>query len=96
MRRLILCLLAAVPPPAAALPVDYALEADKSVVAFETGFGAGVVTGRMPVARADLTLDFDRVANSQIDVELDVSGAQASFPRAVQALEGPTVLNAGA
>lgn len=96
MRRLILCLLSICATPAAAVPVAYVLEADRSVVAFETDFGTDTITGQMPVASADLTLDFDKVANSQISVELDVSGAKASFPFAAQALKGPTVLDAGA
>lgn len=96
MRRLILCLLIGCATPAAAVPVAYVLEADRSVVAFETDFGADTIAGQMPVASADLTLDFDKVANSQINVELDVSGAKASFPFAAQALKGPTVLDANA
>ncbi len=95
MRCLILCLLFGYATPAAAVPVAYTLEADKSVVAFETDFGADTVSGQMPVARADLSLDFDKVANSQINVELDVSRAKASFPFAAQALKGATVLDAG-
>ncbi len=96
MRALILCLLCNFAGPAQATPVAYTLEADKSVVAFETDFGPDTITGQMPVASADLSLDFDKVANSQINVELDVSGAQASFPFAAQALKGPKVLDAGA
>lgn len=96
MRPLAHCLLFCLAAlPATAAPVSYALEVEKSVVGFETDFGPDTITGQMPVASADLVLDFDRVSNSVINVELDVSGAQASFPFAAQALKGPKVLDAG-
>lgn len=80
--------------PVCAAPARYALEAQASTVGFETDFGPDRISGRMPVTRADLTLDFDRVANSQVDVTLDVSRAEASFPFAAQAMKGPKVLDA--
>ncbi len=73
----------------------YALDEQSSTVGFETDFGPDLITGRMPVTRADLTLDFDRVANSRVEVTLDVRSAQASFPFAAQAMKGPKVLDAG-
>ncbi|MDP4031785.1 MAG: YceI family protein [Pseudorhodobacter sp.] len=79
---------------AAASPVRYALDASASVVGFETDFGPDRITGRMPVTRADLSLDFARVANSTVAVTLDASAAQASFPFAAQAMRGPKVLDA--
>jgi len=45
---------------------------------------------------AGLTPDFDNASNSTIDVTLDVTGAQASFPFAAQALQKPTVLDSKA
>jgi polyisoprenoid-binding protein YceI len=77
-----------------AAPIDYALDRDQSSVAFETDFGPDVITGTIPLNSADLTLDFEQVANCTISVDLDVSGAQASFPFAAQALKGPKVLDA--
>lgn len=79
-----------------AAPVAYNLNPDASTVAFETDFGPDIITGTIPLTSADLTLDFDSVANSTVAVELDVSGAQASFPFAAQALKGPKVLDAKA
>lgn len=87
-----LCLLAA--PAALAAPVSYDMQPDTSSVAFETDFGVDKINGSFPLASADLTLDFDNAANSTIDVTLDVTGAQASFPFAAQALRGPKVLDA--
>ncbi len=80
--------------PASAATVDYALDRGQSSVSFETDFGPDIITGTIPLNSADLTLDFDKVANCTINVDLDVSGAQASFPFAAQALKGPKVLDA--
>jgi polyisoprenoid-binding protein YceI len=90
--RLLVVLLFALPAHAA--PVDYVLEPDRSTVGFATDFGQQVITGRMPVSQANLTLDFDNVANTTIDVILDVSRATASFPFAAQTLKGNSVLDA--
>ena len=77
--------------PALAAPVPYALEAEESTVGFETDFGPDLITGVMPVKSADLVIDFDRLQDCTIDVLLDVSGAQASFPFAAQAMKGPRI-----
>ena len=87
-----LCVLTAL--TAAAAPASYVLEPEASSVGFETDFGPDRITGRMPVSRADLTLDFDQASNSTVAVTLDVSQAEASFPFAAQAMKGPKVLDA--
>jgi polyisoprenoid-binding protein YceI len=89
-----LFLIAALATPAHAAPKAYVLEPDRSTVGFATAFGQQAITGRMPVTQANLTLDFDNVDNTTIDVILDVSRASASFPFAAQALKGETVLDA--
>lgn len=80
--------------PAQAAPVRYALEADRSTVAFHWDFGKDELQGRMPVARADLSIDLARLENSTVDVAVDVTGAEAGFPFASQAMKGPRVLHA--
>jgi polyisoprenoid-binding protein YceI len=80
--------------PAQAATVAYQLDPAASTVAFETDFGPDIITGSIPLEKADLSLDFDNVRNCTIDVALDVTGAQASFPFAAQALKGPKVLHA--
>ncbi|MGL5012356.1 MAG: YceI family protein [Paracoccaceae bacterium] len=92
--RALTCLLLALAAPASAAPVNYILEPERSTVGFETDFGQDTITGRMPVAQANLTLDFDNVGNTTIAVVLDVSRASASFPFAAQALKGDSVLDA--
>lgn len=98
MRALRLCLaltaaLALTLAAAQAAPVRYSLEPAASTVGFETDFGGDLITGRMPVAAADLTLDFDNLAASRIEVVLDAAGAAASLPFAAQAMKGPKVLD---
>lgn len=88
-----LATLALIPTASLAKPVPYILEPAESTVGFETDFGPDHITGDMPVKAADLILDFDRVENSEINVALDVTGAQASFPFAAQAMKGPKVLD---
>lgn len=85
---------AALALPAAAAPHPYTLDAAKSQVGFSWDMGADHITGQMPVASADLAIDFDHVANSKVNVVVDVAGAQAGFPFATQALKGPKVLDA--
>lgn len=82
--------------PAASAITTYRLDPAASTVAFETDFGPDVITGSIPLESADLRLDFAEVRNCTIDVTLDVSSAQASFPFAAQALKGPKVLDARA
>ncbi len=79
-----------------AAPVNYALQPQASSVGFETDFGKDKITGQMPIVTADLTLDFDVIANCKVAVTLDASNAQASFPFAAQAMKGPKVLDTDA
>lgn len=78
---------------AGATPEAYQLQADQSRVGFEMDFGPDLITGQMPVAKADLTVDFDQLSRCKFDVELDAAAAQASFAFAEQALKGPKVLD---
>jgi polyisoprenoid-binding protein YceI len=91
--RVLAIVLALAAAPAAADPAHYMLDTTASVVGFKTKFAGGPITGQMPVSKADLMLDFDSVANSQISVTLDASRAQASFPFAAQAMKGSDVLD---
>ena len=93
-RLVILVLAATLALPAQAATVAYKMDAAHSTVAFETDFGPDLITGSIPLEKADLSLDFDNVANCTVEVALDVTGARASFPFAAQALKGPKVLDA--
>lgn len=96
MRRLAVLVLAVLLPlhGAGAATVAYHLDPAASTVAFETDFGPDLITGSIPLEKADLRLDFANLANCTVEVALDVTGAQASFPFAAQALKGPKVLDA--
>jgi polyisoprenoid-binding protein YceI len=78
---------------AQAAALTYVLDTEGSAVGFETDFGRTPIRGRMPVASADLSLDFDRAAASHVEVILSADGARASFPFATQAMKGATVLD---
>lgn len=96
MRRLAIAALIAIglAPCTQAATVAYRMDASASTVAFEADFGPDLITGRIPLEKADLRLDFDNLANCTVQVALNVAGAQASFPFAAQALKGPKVLAA--
>ena len=93
-RPAVLALIALLALPAEAGTVAYKMDAANSTVAFETDFGPDKITGSFPLEQADLKLDFANAANCTVEVALDVTGAQASFPFAAQALKGPKVLDA--
>jgi len=78
----------------AAAQRTYEVVASESEVAFSWDFGQDEVRGTMPVARADLVIDFDDLGASRVDVAVDVRGAEAGFPFATQGMLGPTVLDA--
>jgi polyisoprenoid-binding protein YceI len=92
MLRLAAFVFILMPALAIAAPKSYRLDPVASTVSFEVGFGPDTITGTMPILSADMTLDFDRPADSRVAVTLDAAGATASFPFATQALTGPTVL----
>ena len=77
---------------ASARPVPYFLQKDDSRVGFSWFLGKDEIQGRMPVSRAEMVLDFDRVENSKVNVAVDVTGAEAGFPFASQGMKSPKVL----
>jgi polyisoprenoid-binding protein YceI len=87
---LTLCLL---PLGLNAQPVRYELEVDRSNVGFTYRFGDSTDNGTMPVSAADLLIDLDRPARSQVDVTVDVNAARTGFFLATQALQSPQVLD---
>lgn len=79
--------------PALAAPLDYRLDAEGSVVGFEVTMNEGLIRGTMPVAAAEITLDFENAANSHAEVVLDASGARANLPFATLAMKSGNVLD---
>lgn len=90
---LALALTLAAGAPAGAAPIPYTYDPEGSAVGFEADFGPTPIRGRMPVVGIDLAIDFDRVADSHVDVTLDASGAVANIPFATQAMKGASVLD---
>lgn len=79
-------------PAAHAAPLIYTLDAAGSTVGFEADFGPNLIRGQMPVASAQLVLDFERAAASRVRVTLDPSGARVNIPFATEALKSDAVL----
>jgi polyisoprenoid-binding protein YceI len=92
-RQALLLIAAAFAGPAAAAPRSYRLEPDGSAVGFTYRLSGSPSEGTMPVRRADLMLDFDRVSNSRAVVELDAAGTRTGFIFATEALKSATVLD---
>lgn len=95
-RRSILAILLAIglASPAAAAPVAYAYDPEGSVVTAEADYGRTVIRARLPVAAADLAIDFERVANSRIAVTLRADRARSNLPFAARAIMSESVLDA--
>lgn len=79
--------------PLSAAPVPYRLDASQSDVGFEVTMNGAPLKGRMGVAGADITLDFDSAVNSRIRVTLDAAGAEMGLPFATEAMRSPPVLD---
>ncbi|NNE78845.1 MAG: YceI family protein [Silicimonas sp.] len=93
MRRIfwiILTLFAAT--TATAAPLAYTLNKDDSRVGFSWFLGRDEIKGQMPVANADIVVDFNRIENSRVSVAVDVTQARAGFPFASQGMKSRKVL----
>ena len=98
MKHLLISLMMAATAPAGALaaPATYLLDPEASKVGFSYSAQGATATGRLPVSGSKISLDVNRVAASQIVVELDASRGTAGFPFADQAMRGPQMLDADA
>src|SRR5690606_14351423 len=93
----ILCACLILPGEAGARPLHYTLDPATSEVRFAIDLTqGGDIRGRMPVAAAALTLDFEAAAQSRVQVTLDPAHARTNLPFATQAMKGPEVLDTGA
>ncbi|MEL6522963.1 MAG: YceI family protein, partial [Pseudomonadota bacterium] len=93
LKQLCFLAIATIASTAEAAPTEYRLDPAESVVGFTYDFQGRDVDGRMPVAKADLSIDFNNLSASRALVELDVRKAKAGFAFATTALRGPNVLN---
>ena len=77
-----------------AKPVAYQLNTSKSDVAFSYAFEGSEVKSTFPNFSAEVALDFKRLENSTINVELQTRTVKGGFIFATQALRGPKMLDA--
>lgn len=71
----------------------YEIDMARSKAAFEVMFGKDLITGTIPIVSADIRLDPDAPAKSQVAIVMNNAGAQASFPFATQAMRGPKIFD---
>lgn len=92
----ILCaaLLAQAAAPARGDPVEYRLLTDQSQVEFLADLGGQPLRGEIPVAAAQLWLDFTDLPASRVSVTLATAQARADLPFVQGALRGEGVLDA--
>lgn len=90
---LLLCCLA---PLCQAAPARYELDTARSEVAFIYTYEGAERTGVMPVQSADILIDLENAAASQVSVTLNAAHARAGFVFATEAMKGPEVLDTGA
>lgn len=76
-----------------AAPIRYEIIPDKSTVGFTYQFGANDVMGQFPQYSANISIDFEKAVNSQVDVVLNAASAKAGFIFATNALRSKSVLN---
>ncbi|MDK3073880.1 YceI family protein [Sedimentitalea sp. JM2-8] len=79
---------------AAAERTRYLLDAAASSVAFRFSLNGLPQSGSMPVKQADVQIDTRNLANSRVDVWLDVARASTGLVFATQAMIGRDVLDA--
>jgi polyisoprenoid-binding protein YceI len=77
----------------AAAPATFLLDQDNSVVGFTYSFGGQPTNGTMPVESAQLSIDLDNVAASEVAVILRADQARAGFAFATQVMKGEKVLD---
>ena len=79
--------------PVMAAPERYLLQADRSEVGFVFLLNGSEMRGSMPVVAADVVIDFNDFARSQVDVTLDARQARTGLVFATEALKGASVLD---
>jgi polyisoprenoid-binding protein YceI len=75
-------------------PVSYGLDPARSEVGFTYRLLGAATRGRMPVAQAEIRIDFADLSATFADVTLNVRDARAGLIFATEAMLGPTVLDA--
>lgn len=79
-----------------AAPRVYDVQPNTSDVGFSYTFGDKAITGAFPDYDIDVKIDFEAVANSQVDVTLNTQTATGGFVFGTQAMRSKKILNAKA
>lgn len=82
--------------PVAAEPQTYELEKSASRIDFIYHLNGAKVTGKLPVARAGVVLDFDNLAASEITVVMAMAQVRAGIFLATDVIKSPSVLSTAA
>jgi polyisoprenoid-binding protein YceI len=77
-----------------AMPIGYNLVQQGSRVGFTYQFGKTEIMGKFVDYSADISIDFDKIANSHVSVVLNTDTAKAGFIFATQALRSKKILDA--
>lgn len=75
-----------------AKPIQYAIAPANSMVGFSYQFGADTIQGQFPNYTANISIDFEKAANSHVDVILKTDTAKAGFLFATQAVRSKKIL----
>lgn len=98
-RRSVLALVSAtavsatIPTITSAAPLAYKLNASRSNVGFGVSLGNDTLTGSMPVRSADLSLDFDDISNSRVNVTLNAANTKMGVFFATDAVRSSDLLD---
>lgn len=84
---------AAIPTLSSAAPLAYQLNAGKSNVGFGVSLGNDTLTGSMPIRSADLSLDFNDISNSRVNVTLNAANTKMGVFFATDAVLSPDLLD---
>lgn len=84
---------ATLPSFAAAAPLTYQLNAGRSNVGFGVSLGSDTLTGSMPVRSAELSLDFNDITNSRVNVTLNAANTKMGVFFATEAVLSSDLLD---
>ena len=90
-----LCFLMSLATQVAATPQSYKLNLSESQIYFSYVLQGIEFTGTIPIASAEISLDFGELSNSSISVAFDVSEVHAGIAPLTEAIKSKSVLATG-
>lgn len=92
-RILIILFAVMLPAQLFAAPQTYLIDPSGTNIGFRYSIGGTESSGSMPLQSAAISIDFQRLQNSQVSVTLDASRVRTALPLAESALKGASVLD---